>query len=216
MAQSFPSIIWKLSKLCGDYRIGQGRKTAFLVFGVKSAVQILVGRGRRTGDASGSHKMGPKHMKKTASERKFGRLEGRRQAGFTMVEVVIALAISSVAVGCLAAGYSFAVLVAEKSALSLAANARMMERLEETRSAKWDTASWPQVDELVSANFPDEVMRLDLAGSGSAVTYATNRTQISVLSSDPPLKRIRVDCVWYFKGVQLLTNSIETCRCPDQ
>jgi prepilin-type N-terminal cleavage/methylation domain-containing protein len=160
--------------------------------------------------------MGLRHMKKIGSGLGAGRRNRRSQGGLTMIEVVIALAISSVAVGCLATGYSFAVLIAEKSALSLAANARMMERLEETRSAKWDTSSWPQVDDLVQANFPDKTVRLDLAGAGSAVTYATNYTQISVVSSDPPLKRIRVDCVWSFKGVQLLTNSIETCRCPDQ
>ena len=160
--------------------------------------------------------MGSKRMKSIRSERKFGRGDRCLQAGLTMIEVVIALAISSVAVGCLAAGYCFAVLAAEKSALSLAANARMMERLEQTRSAKWDMVSWPPVDELVSGNFPIQVVRLDLAGAGSAVTYATNYTEISKPSGDPPLKRIRVDCVWNFKGVQLLTNTIQTCRCPDQ
>jgi prepilin-type N-terminal cleavage/methylation domain-containing protein len=160
--------------------------------------------------------MGLKHIRMNGSGQKSGRAKRCGQAGFTMVEVVIALAIAGVAVACLTSGYSFAVLTAEKSALSLAANSCMMARLEQTRCAKWDTASWPQVDELASANFPDEVLILDLAGAGSAVTRATNFTQITLVSSDPPLKRIRIDCVWSFKGAQLLTNSIETFRCPDQ
>ena len=138
------------------------------------------------------------------------------EVGMTLVEVVVALSISGLAVGAIVSGYLFSATSAENSALSLAANARAMERIEETRSAKWDTASSPAVDELISSNFPDKVITLDLSGSGSGITYATNLTQISMVSTSPPLKRIRVDCVWSFKGSRLLTNTIETCRAPDQ
>lgn len=134
----------------------------------------------------------------------------------TLVEVVVALAISGLAVGSIVGGYVFCASSAEISALSLAANATAMARIEETRSAKWDTASSPSVDQLVSANFPDKVVTLDVSGSGAGITYATNLTQISLISVSPPLKRIHVDCVWSFKGSRLLTNSIETCRAPDQ
>ncbi len=140
----------------------------------------------------------------------------RAGAGMTLVEVLVAMAISGVAVGSIVSGYLFAVTSAEKSALSLAANARAMERLEETRGAKWDTAVYPPVDELVATNFPDEVVVLDRAGSGSGLTYATNVTQIFQISATPPLKQIRVDCIWRFNGDQLITNTIETCRAPDQ
>jgi hypothetical protein len=57
---------------------------------------------------------------------------------------------------------------------------------------------------------------LDMSGSGTGVTYATNYTQITTVSTNPPLKRIRVDCVWMFQTGQLMTNTIETCRSPDQ
>ena len=150
------------------------------------------------------------------AQHKLERWSPRAEAGMTLVEVVVALAVSGLAVGAIVSGYLFSATAAERAGFSLAANARAMERLEETRSAKWDTASVPAVDQLMSTNFPDKVMTLDVSGTGSGVTYATNFTQISLVSSSPPLKRIRVDCVWNFKGTKLLTNTIETCRAPDQ
>jgi hypothetical protein len=133
----------------------------------------------------------------------------------TLVEVVVALAISGLTVAGIVNGYIFCANSAERSALTLAANARAMERLEETRSAKWDPSSWPPVDQLVTTNFPDEVVVLDLSGSAVGITYATNITQISQLAINPPLKRIHVDCIWSFKGSRLVTNSVESCRAPD-
>jgi prepilin-type N-terminal cleavage/methylation domain-containing protein len=150
------------------------------------------------------------------AQQKLGRPFPRTEAGMTLVEVVVALAISGLAVGAIVSGYLFSATSAEKSGLSLAANARAMERLEETRSATWDTASVPAVDMLVASTFPNKVMTLDVSGTGSGITYATNFTQITLVSTSPPLKRIRVDCVWNFKGSKLLTNTIETCRAPDQ
>ncbi len=140
----------------------------------------------------------------------------RRRAGMTLVEVVMSLAISGLALGGIINGYIYCARSSEKAALSLAANARAMERLEETRSAKWDTASWPIVDQLVATNFPSKVVTLDLSGSGIMETTATIQTSISQISTAPPLKRIRVDCIWQFNGNQRMTNTIETCRAPDQ
>ena len=137
-------------------------------------------------------------------------------AGLTLVEVVVALAISAVAVAGIVTSYLFSIGSAQKSALSLAAGARAVERVEETRSAKWDTSSWPPVDQLMASNFPQQVIVLDKDGTGRTTQYATNLTEISQISANPPLKLIHVDCVWNFKGNQLITNSVETCRAPDQ
>jgi type II secretory pathway pseudopilin PulG len=134
----------------------------------------------------------------------------------TLVEVVLSLAISALAVAGIVSGYIFSTASAQKWALSLAANAKAMERIEETRSAKWDTSSWPVVDQVSAANFPDQIVALDQWGSGAVTVYATNVTYITQISVDPPLKRIRVDCIWRFKGNVVLTNTIETCRAPDQ
>lgn len=144
------------------------------------------------------------------------RPRSRRESGMTLAEVVTAMFIAGLAVIGIIAGYFYCTNSAEKAGLHLAANARALERLEETRSAKWDTASWPQVDLLVSTNFPSKVVTLDISGSGGNVTSATLNTEITQISTTPPLKRVRVDCIWLYKGAERITNTIETCRAPDQ
>jgi hypothetical protein len=134
----------------------------------------------------------------------------------TLVEVVIALAIAGTTVAGIVTGYVFCLTSSVKDGLYMAANARAMERLEETRSAVWAPYRAQPVDELVTNNFPDKVVILDLSGSGSNVTSATIQTDISQISLSPLVRRIRVDCIWQFKGVELVTNTIETCRAPDQ
>jgi prepilin-type N-terminal cleavage/methylation domain-containing protein len=145
-----------------------------------------------------------------------GRTPRRNREGMTLVEVVLSLAISAVAVAGIISGYIFSMASAQKWALSLAANAKAMERIEETRGARWNISIWPSVDQLVATNFPDQLVILDHSASGGGIVYATNITQISDISADPPLKRIRVDCIWTFKGSLLFTNTIETCRGPKQ
>jgi type II secretory pathway pseudopilin PulG len=140
----------------------------------------------------------------------------RERAGMTLVEVVIALAITGLTVGGIVSGYIYCMTSAVKAELVQAANARAMERIEETRSARWDTSSWPVVDQLVATNFPDKVVSLDMPGSGSGGTSATIMTEISQISLTPPVRRIRVDCIWQFRGAELITNTIETLRAPDQ
>ena len=134
----------------------------------------------------------------------------------TLVEVVIALAITGLMVGGIVTGYIYCTTSAVKAELAQAANARAMERIEEARSAQWDTSSWPVVDQLVATNFPDESVTLDMPGTNTVGTSATIQTTISQISVTPPIRRIRVDCIWQFRGVELITNSIETIRAPDQ
>ena len=133
----------------------------------------------------------------------------------TLAEVLVALLIAGLAVVGIVNGYIFCSRSAERSALSLTANGKAMERLEQTRGAKWDTTTWPAMDQLVATNFPQQVVVLERSGSGPGLLYATNIVQISQISSTPPLRRIHVDCIWRFNGTQLITNSVETCRAPD-
>jgi prepilin-type N-terminal cleavage/methylation domain-containing protein len=139
-----------------------------------------------------------------------------RQAGLTLVEVMVSLAISGLVIGGTVSGYLLGNGIAERSVLSLAATARALDRIEATKGAGWDTLSWPVVDQLVASNFPPQTVILDRSGSGQATTYATNYTQISEISASPPLRRIRVDCVWCFRTTQPITNSVETFRAPEQ
>ena len=149
-------------------------------------------------------------------QRRRGGPRNVRVAGLTLVEVVISLMISVLAVSGIVCGYLFSINSAQKSSLSLSAQAQAMERLEQTRGAKWDLSSWPVADEVVATNFPDQVVILDHAGNGAGIIYGTNLTQITLLSTVPPLKKVRVDCIWTYKGDHLQTNTIETCRAPDQ
>jgi type II secretory pathway pseudopilin PulG len=137
------------------------------------------------------------------------------ETAMTLVEVVMSLLISSVALSCMVTGYVFSINAAERSALSLAATTRASERLEETRAARWDVASFPVVDQLQASNFAQNFVVLDMSGSGTNVTWATNTTSIYTVSTDPPLRGIRVDCVWRFRGQQWVTNTVETVRAPD-
>jgi len=132
----------------------------------------------------------------------------------TLVEVVVALFITGLTVTGIINGYMFCSRSSAKDALSMVANTRAMERMETVRSAQWDTSSFPPVDKLVATNFPDTVLILDRLKNGTNI-LATVRTDISQISTVPPLRRIRVDCIWQFNGAERMTNTIETCRAPD-
>jgi hypothetical protein len=136
----------------------------------------------------------------------------------TLAEVVVALGVASLTVASLIGGYMSSALATEKASLSLAANIRAMERLEDTHGAIWNISSWPVVDQLAVSNFPAKVVILDLSGNGAGITYGTNYTTITQVSLAPQLRRVRVDCVWRFQGrvfASLVTNTVETLRGPD-
>ena len=132
------------------------------------------------------------------------------------MEVVISLSISALTIGAVVTGYTLSTRRAEWSAYSLAAHSLAIQRLEQTRAAKWDPSGWPQVDELVSSNFPVRVEVLDIPISGTNLVCATNSTTITLLSAQPPLKMIRVDCAWMFLSRGPFTNSVATYRTSDQ
>jgi prepilin-type N-terminal cleavage/methylation domain-containing protein len=138
----------------------------------------------------------------------------RTEQGMTLIEVLVALLISGLAIAGIVTGYVFANTSSEKFGLSLSANAQASEWMEQMRSARWDISSWPAIDQLTATNFSNEVVTLE--SYGTQANYGTNFATISTISTNPPLRRIRVDCVWSFQGSQLLTNTIETCRAPDQ
>lgn len=143
-------------------------------------------------------------------------LKGRTLAAFSLPEVLVAIAITSIGLTGIIYGYVSSSARAEWSAYSLAAHSLAMQRLEQTRACKWDMQAWPMVDELVSSNFPVQINILDIPISGSNVVYATNFTVIRDVTVNPPCKLIKVDCVWRFMDRGLFTNTIVTYRAPDQ
>jgi Tfp pilus assembly protein PilV len=144
-----------------------------------------------------------------------GQSRKRTASGTTLVEILVSFAISSLAISGLVSAYILSAKSSEHSSLSLSANAKALERIEETRGAEWNTSTDPPVDQLVASNFTNEIVILDLSVRSAGKVYGTNYTQISQISSNPPLRGIRVDCVWTFRN-RRQTNTVETCRAPDQ
>lgn len=87
--------------------------------------------------------------------------------------------------------------------------------IEQCRAAKYDPRGTTPVDELVSTNFPSKYDILDVGGSGSR-TYGTNFVTITTVSANPPMKMVRVDCVWLYPGKGLFTNTVYTYRASNQ
>jgi len=141
-----------------------------------------------------------------------------RGGGFTLAEVVVSIAVVTLAFGGVIYGYVLTTDRAEWSAYSLAAQSLAMQGVEQARGAKWDPKAWPSVDELGLTNY-SQVDMLDVPISGAPV-LATNYVNISLVSIDPPLRQLRADCVWYFKSGRRsrgpFTNTVVTLRTADQ
>ena len=155
-------------------------------------------------------------MKIRFSNQKVIQFPPRGRAGMTLVEVMVAMAITGLIVAGIIRGYIYCATSAVRAELAQAANANAMQRIEETRSAPWNTSSSGAADQLDPTNFPDKSVTLDMPGTNTNGTLATIQTTISQISLIPPLRRIRVDCIWQFQGAEWVTNSIETIRAADQ
>ena len=126
------------------------------------------------------------------------------------------MAIAAISMGGISTGYMVSLQRAEWAARSQAANSLARQRLEQVRAAKWDVLAYPAVDEVASSNFPVVVQPLDLPATGDNLDCATNVISITTISVNPPLKRVRSECIWRFMDRGLFTNSITIYRSPDQ
>ena len=133
---------------------------------------------------------------------------------FTLIEIVMATGFSAMVIGATIYGYIMSAKRAEWSAYSLAAHSMAMQRVEQARAAKWDPAGFPPVDDLT--NKPAVVDILDIPISGTNIAYATSTTTIVTISTNPLLKKIRVETVWPFVNRGIFTNVVVTYRAPDQ
>jgi type II secretory pathway pseudopilin PulG len=140
----------------------------------------------------------------------------QRRSGITLAEVLMSIVIGGLIMAGTAHGFIQAMRQAEWSAHSLAANSLALQRLEQARAATWDRLGFPVVDELVASKFPDDVQVLDVPAKHTNLLHATTHTTIVTLSTNPPLKMIRVDCAWKFITGEVFTNTIVTYRAPNQ
>jgi type II secretory pathway pseudopilin PulG len=141
----------------------------------------------------------------------------RSRAGFSafsLVEVVISVAILALCLGGIVYGYVLQAHRAEWSAYSLAAQSLASQAIEQARSAQWDPQAWPVIDELPPTNF-FTVEQLDMLRSGLPVS-ATNFITITEVSTNPPLRQIEVACTWMFMNRGPFTNTMISLRAADQ
>lgn len=67
---------------------------------------------------------------------------------------------------------------------------------------------------LVTGNFPTERLMMDMPITGTNAIFGTNYVTISTVSVNPPLKFIRVDCMWLFTNGRVYSNSVASYRSP--
>jgi hypothetical protein len=132
-----------------------------------------------------------------------------------LVELLVALGIALAALGTITYGYIQAYRMTDLSTLDAAAQRLAVERLEQVRSAEWKLYSGGG-NQLT--NFHGTISApLDLPLLTSTPITATLITEVQTvgLTNDPPLQRIRVQCVWTNLDGQFRTNEVATLRGPD-
>ncbi len=143
------------------------------------------------------------------------KMSRNKRSGISLVEILVAMAITGIGVFAAVTGFVNASKQAESSAYVLAAQCQALERLEQIRAAKWDPNADPPVDQMVATNFPVVIKVLDIPRKDLKV-FATNITTITTISASPPLRMMRVDCIWPWLNKKVYTNSVMTYRGPDQ
>jgi type II secretory pathway pseudopilin PulG len=134
---------------------------------------------------------------------------------FTLVEVVVSVALISVLVSGMLGAYVQSAVRADWAACSLSAEMMAISGMEQCRAAKYDPRGAPPTDNLVSTNFNSRFAILD-TGSSSTITYGTNFTSVSTVDTNALVKMLRVDCVWAYPRRGLFTNTVVTYRGPNQ
>ena len=147
-----------------------------------------------------------------------------RPGGFTLVEVVVAMAIAALVFAGVIMGLTQSTYRGEWAAYNLAAQNLAQQGIEQARAATWDPMSPAGTDNCTQTNFPPTTNNvLDvLIRTTNNIVYATNTwTIVNTYSSTNayPLKMIRVDCTWpwlHSGTLTVFTNTVVTYRAPAQ
>lgn len=135
-------------------------------------------------------------------------LSGSRKAyaAFTLMEVVMSIAILGLAMAGMIYGYVQTNYRAEWSSMSLAAQSFAAQAVEQARAAQWS--------QLQAAT--RSITNLMLIPSTGHATNVVTTVSIASISANPPLYQLRADCYWYFPGnPHQITNTVITWRAPD-
>lgn len=139
----------------------------------------------------------------------------KRRAGFTLTEVLVSIVIAGIGLTGTISAYVLSAKRAEWAVCSGAAQNLAMQRLNQTRAAKWDNSANPPIDQLKSANFPPFQQRLEIPETRSGSVIASVKTTISTISTAPPMRLVQVDCTWELGESKTFTNSVVAIRSPD-
>ena len=139
-----------------------------------------------------------------------------RHRGMTLMETLVSMMIVAIVISATINGYILSTNRADWSSQSLAAHSLALQRLEQVRAATWNISGETDIDQVTSANFPEVKSVLDLPVSGTNYVTATISTTITTVSANPPLRMVRVDCVWPYRNRGLFTNTITTYRAAEQ
>ena len=152
----------------------------------------------------------------------------QRAAGFTLMEIMIAMVIFATVASGVIYGYIQANRTAEWSAMSLAAQSYASQGAEQVRAADWRPRDYPPtngyatMDELPVGYSATNVYILDVPVKGSPASndfsfFVTNTVWVTTAMTNPPLRQIRSDAVWTFAMTgKVYTNTIVLLRAPDQ
>lgn len=133
---------------------------------------------------------------------------------FTLVEVVMSIAILALVLAGMIYGYVQTNYRAEWSAMSLAAQSFASMAVEQARAAQWDVHG-TSTDQLGPCSFT-RTNTMVIPSSGRKTNVITT-VSVTDVSANPPLRQIRADTVWYFPSTgRAFTNTVITRRAPDQ
>lgn len=148
----------------------------------------------------------------------------RSHHGFTLTEVVMAMAIAALVFAGIILGLTQSTYRAEWAAYNLAAQNLAQQGIEQARAAKWDPQAPTPVDNCTQTNFPpttNNVLDVIIRNTNNIV-YGTNTwTIVNIYSNNStyPLKMIRVDCTWpwlHNGTATVFKNTVVTYRAPAQ
>jgi prepilin-type N-terminal cleavage/methylation domain-containing protein len=141
--------------------------------------------------------------------------------GFTLPEVVIAMAITTLVFSGVILGLTTGSYRVEWAAYNLAAQNLAQQGVEQARAANWDPLAPTPIDNCTQTNFPPTTNIMDvLISNTNNIIYGTNTFTITnVYTNNYPLKLIRVDCTWPWVrngGSLVFTSTVATYRAPNQ
>jgi prepilin-type N-terminal cleavage/methylation domain-containing protein len=104
---------------------------------------------------------------------------GRKKGAFTLVEVVISMAIVALVFAGIINAYIQTGLRLEWTGYSLAAQSLALETIEQARSTLWDPTQYPPVNEITNLNLMGTAGSINTAGA-TWTGYSTNTLDIPV------------------------------------